>query len=63
MPDKPIPEWERLLSSAAHLQKIVPGAVLVGGTAAAMYAHHRINFPKSPLALVGGMGYTFPRSL
>ena len=34
MPDKPIPEWERLLSSAAHLQKIIPGAVLVGGTAA-----------------------------
>ena len=43
MPDKPIPEWERLLSSAAHLQKIVPGAVLVGGTAAATYAHHRIS--------------------
>ena len=43
MPDKPIPEWERLLSSAAHLQKIVPGAVLVGETAAATYAHHRIS--------------------
>ena len=43
MPDKPIPEWEQLLSSAARLQKIVPGAVLVGGTAAATYAHHRIS--------------------
>ena len=43
MPDKPIPEWERLLSSAAHLQRIVPGAVLVGGTAAATYAHHRLS--------------------
>ena len=43
MPDKPIPEWERLLSSAEHLQKIVPGAVLIGGTAAATYAHHRIS--------------------
>ena len=43
MPDKPIPEWELLLSSAAHLQKIIPGAVLVGGTAAATYAHHRIS--------------------
>ncbi len=30
MPDKPIPSWDALLSSAAHLQKIVPGAVLVG---------------------------------
>jgi len=43
MPDKPIPEWELLLSSAAHLQKIIPGAVLVGGTATATYAHHRIS--------------------
>ena len=43
MPDKPIPEWERLLSSAAHLQRIVPGAVHVGGTAAATYAHHRLS--------------------
>ena len=43
MPDKPLPEWEALLSSAARLQKIVPGAVLVGGTAAATYAHHRIS--------------------
>ena len=43
MPDKPLPEWEALLSSAAHLQKIVPGAVLVGGTAAATYAHHRVS--------------------
>ena len=43
MPDKPIPEWEQLLSSAARLQKIIPGAVLVGGTAAATYAHHRIS--------------------
>ena len=43
MPDKPLPEWEKLLSSAAHLQRIVPGAVLVGGTASAVYAHHRIS--------------------
>ena len=43
MPDKPIPSWEALLSSAARLQKIVPGAVLVGGTAAATYAHHRVS--------------------
>ena len=43
MPDNQLPEWETLLSSAAHLQKIVPGAVLVGGTAAATYAHHRVS--------------------
>ena len=43
MQDKPLPEWEALLSSAARLQKIVPGAVLVGGTAAATYAHHRVS--------------------
>ena len=43
MPDRNMPEWEALLSSAAHLQKIVPEAVLVGGTAAAMYAGHRVS--------------------
>lgn len=43
MPDTPLPEWEALLSSAAHLQRIVPEAVLVGGTAAASFAHHRIS--------------------
>lgn len=43
MPDTPLPEWEALLSSAAHLQKIVPEAVLVGGTAAASFAHHRVS--------------------
>ena len=29
-----LPEWDSVLSSAAHLQRILPGAVLVGGTAA-----------------------------
>lgn len=43
MPNTPLPEWEALLASAAHLQKIVPEAVLVGGTAAASYAHHRVS--------------------
>ena len=36
--------WEELLSSAARLQKILPEAVLVGGTAAALHAHHRVSF-------------------
>ena len=43
MPNTPLPEWEALLSSAARLQRIVPEAVLVGGTAAASFAHHRIS--------------------
>ena len=43
MPNESLPEWEALLSSAAHLQKIVPEAVLVGGTAAASFAHHRVS--------------------
>ena len=43
MPSTSVPEWEALLASAAHLQKILPDAVLVGGTAASLYAHHRIS--------------------
>ena len=38
-----LPEWEQVLSSAAHLQRILPGTVLVGGTAAAIYAGHRLS--------------------
>lgn len=29
-----LPDWERLLAAERHLQQLVPGAVLVGGTAA-----------------------------
>ena len=39
----PLPEWELVLSSAARLQSILPGAVLVGGTASAIYAEHRFS--------------------
>ena len=35
------PELVRVLQSAAKLQEIVPDAVLVGGTAAALWANHR----------------------
>lgn len=35
--------WENVLSSAARLQVIVPGAVLVGGTASAIHAGHRLS--------------------
>jgi len=38
-----LPDWEQVLSSAAHLQRILPDAVLVGGTASAIYAGHRIS--------------------
>jgi hypothetical protein len=35
------PSLEDVLEKAARLQELVPGAVLVGGSAAAFYAHHR----------------------
>ncbi|WP_114907089.1 hypothetical protein [Ornithinimicrobium murale] len=35
---------EDVLRSAARLQHAVPDAVLVGGTAAAVHAHHRVSF-------------------
>jgi hypothetical protein len=36
-------QFEAVLESAAHLQRLVPDAVLVGGTAAALHAAHRIS--------------------
>lgn len=38
-----LPDWERIISAAAHLQRIIPDAVLVGGTASALYAGHRLS--------------------
>jgi hypothetical protein len=35
------PSLEDVLEKAARLQEVVPGAVLVGGSAAALHAHHR----------------------
>lgn len=43
MPNNTWPEWERVLSSAARLQRILPEAVLVGGTASALYVKHRLS--------------------
>lgn len=37
------PDWEKLLAHAAMLQTRIPGAVLVGGTAAALHARHRFS--------------------
>jgi hypothetical protein len=38
-----LPDWERLLAAERHLQHLVPNAVLVGGTAAALHAGHRVS--------------------
>lgn len=35
------PQFQALMESAAHLQRLVPGAVMVGGAAAILYANHR----------------------
>jgi hypothetical protein len=35
------PSLEEVLEKAARLQELIPGAVLVGGSAAAVHAHHR----------------------
>ena len=36
--------WEDVLASLCHLQSVLPDAVLVGGTASALYAEHRFSF-------------------
>ena len=46
---KPLPEWDRVLSSAVHLQEIFPDAVLVGGTATAIHARHRVSVDADPV--------------
>ena len=43
MPNDTWPDWEQVLAAAARLQRILPGAVLVGGSAAAVYAAHRLS--------------------
>jgi len=39
----PLPDWELVLFSAARLQRILPDAVLVDGTASAIHAAHRFS--------------------
>jgi hypothetical protein len=41
LPQNRDPRFVALMESAAHLQRLVPGAVLVGGAAAILYADHR----------------------
>jgi hypothetical protein len=36
-------DWEDLLAAERHLQALVEGSVLVGGTAAALHAGHRVS--------------------
>ncbi|MBI3204733.1 MAG: hypothetical protein HYZ29_24575 [Myxococcales bacterium] len=36
-------DWERLLAAERHVQKLLPGAVLVGETAAALHVGHRVS--------------------
>jgi hypothetical protein len=43
MSNEALPDWEEVLSSAARLQSILPDAVLVGGTAAALHVGHRFS--------------------
>ncbi len=40
----PAYDWEKLLAHAAILQAEIPSAILVGGTAAALHAGHRVSF-------------------
>ncbi|MDE0521428.1 MAG: nucleotidyl transferase AbiEii/AbiGii toxin family protein [Boseongicola sp.] len=37
------PDWEKVVSAAARLQRHFPDAVLVGGTAASLHAGHRFS--------------------
>ncbi|MDX1998088.1 MAG: hypothetical protein SF066_10260 [Thermoanaerobaculia bacterium] len=43
MTHPPPSDWERLLAAERHLQALVPGSVLVGGTAAALHFGHRVS--------------------
>jgi hypothetical protein len=43
MVEEALSDWERLLTAERHLQALVPGAVLVGGSAAALHAGHRVS--------------------
>lgn len=39
----PAQAWEEVLASLCRLQEVLPSAVLVGGTASALYAEHRFS--------------------
>jgi hypothetical protein len=39
-----VPSWPAVQAAAARLQQLVPDAVLVGGTGAALHVGHRVSF-------------------
>jgi hypothetical protein len=51
---EPESDWERLLSAERHLQQLVPGTVLVGGTAAALHLRDRFDSVLADLEAVAG---------
>lgn len=42
-PDDLERQWKEVLRAGVEAQNLIPGAVAVGGTAAALYAHHRLS--------------------
>lgn len=42
-PQKPLPDWDLVLSAAFLIQTLIPDAVLVGDTASALHAGHRVS--------------------
>ena len=43
--------WERLLEAAAEIQGLMPGALLIGGSAAAVHLKHRYSFDADHILL------------
>jgi hypothetical protein len=44
-------EWSRILKAGVQAQALVPSAVCVGGTAAALYAGHRLSYDTDHLVI------------
>ncbi len=44
-------QWQKLLEAAADIQGILPGAVLVGGSAASIHLGHRFSFDADHILL------------
>lgn len=42
-PIEELSDWERLLAAERHLQYLIPGTTLVGGTAASLHVGHRVS--------------------
>lgn len=54
MDERDAGQWGDVLRSAARLQELVPDAVLVGGTAAALHARRRTTWTGSSSASTAG---------